>query len=145
MELHKLVMAEYENKSPGKFRKKQAYIYLKSYEKAEEIRFRPLAPGEIENKIAELAEWCNLNVGTLNAMELAAMLHLRFYMIHPFEDGNKRVSRLLLNKAFFDCGYPILNISKDTQGYFDALINSVEKKDEKPFVQFVFEQFLRYV
>ena len=145
MELHKLVMAEYENKSPGKFRKKQAYIYLKSYEKAEEIRFRPLAPGEIENKIAELAEWYNLNVGTLNAMELAAMLHLRFYMIHPFEDGNKRVSRLLLNKAFFDCGYPILNISKDTQGYFDALINSVEKKDEKPFVQFVFEQFLRYV
>ncbi|MFH0973800.1 MAG: Fic family protein [Candidatus Micrarchaeota archaeon] len=145
LELHKLVMAEYEDKSPGEFRKKQAYIYLKSYEKAEEIRFRPPAPGEIRRKIVELVEWYNLNVGKLNALELAALLHLRFYVIHPFADGNKRVSRLLLNKAFFDCGYPILNVSKDTHGYFDALIKSVEGKNEKPFVEFVFQQFLRFV
>lgn len=145
LELHKLIMAEYEGKNPGKFRKKQAYIFLKSYEKAEEIRFRPPAPGEIKNKTSKLVEWYNLNVGKLNAVELAALLHLRFYMIHPFEDGNKRVSRLLLNKAFFDAGYPMLNISKDAQGYFDALIKSVEKKDEQPFVQFVLEQFVRYI
>ena len=64
-------------------------------------------------------------------------------MIHPFEDGNKRVSRLLFNKAFFDNSYPLLNVSKDTQGYFDALIHSVEKKDEEPFVRFVYRQFLK--
>ena len=144
LELHKLVMAEYEDKNPGEFRKKQAYIYLKSYEKAEEIRFRPSEPREIRSKIVELVEWYNLNVGELNALELAALLHLRFYVIHPFADGNKRVSRLLLNKAFFDSGYPILNVSKDAQGYFDALINSVEGKNEKPFVEFVFNQFLRF-
>ncbi|MBI5035782.1 Fic family protein [Candidatus Micrarchaeota archaeon] len=145
LELHKLVMAEYGDKNPGEFRKKQAYIYLKSYEKAEEIRFRPPAYGEIRSKIAELVGWYNLNVGKLNAVELAALLHLRFYVIHPFADGNKRVSRLLLNKAFFDCGYPILNVSKDTRGYFEALIKSVEGKSEKPFVEFVFRQFLRFV
>lgn len=143
--LHRLIMAEYEGKNPGKFRKKQAYIFLKSYEKAEEIRFRPPTPREIKNKISELVEWYNLNVGKLNAIELAAHLHLRFYIIHPFEDGNKRVSRLLLNKAFFDAGYPMLNISKDTQGYFDALIKSVEKKDEQPFVRFVFGQISKYI
>jgi hypothetical protein len=52
------------------------------------------------------------------------------------------VARLLLNKAFFDSGYPMLNISKETQGYFDALIKSVEKGDEKPFVKFVFGRFV---
>src|SRR3989338_2191596 len=142
LELHKIIMAEYGKKNPGKFRQKQAYIYLKSYEKVEEIGFRPSTPKEIGKKLAELICWYNTNVGKLNAIELAALLHLRFYMIHPFEDGNKRVSRLLMNKAFFDSGYPILNISKETQSYFDALIKSVEKKNEKPFVEFVFERFV---
>jgi len=143
LELHKIIMAECGGKNPGRFRQKQAYIYLKSYEKVEEIGFRPTSPREIEKKIEELVSWYNANVGTLNAIELGALLHLRFYMVHPFEDGNKRVSRLLLNKAFFDSGYPILNISKETQSYFDALIKSVEKVDEMPFVEFVFERFVR--
>ena len=143
LELHKIIMAEYEQKNPGRFRQNQAYIYLKSYEKVEEIGFRPPAPHEIEKKLAELAKWYNENMGNLNAIELAALLHLRFYMIHPFEDGNKRMSRLLVNKAFFDSGYPMLNVSKETQGYFDALIKSVEKKDEEPFVEFVYGRFIR--
>ncbi len=145
LKLHGIIMAQYAEKNPGELRKKQAYIYLKSFEKVEEIRFRPPAPGEIKEKIVELVGWYNLNVGKLNAIELAALMHLRFYVIHPFDDGNKRMSRLLLNKAFFDAGYPILNISKDTRRYFDALVTSVEKKDEKPFVSFVFEQLIRWV
>jgi len=145
LELHKIIMAEYGKKNPGKFRQKQAYIYLKSYEKVEEIGFRPSTPKEIGKKLAELIGWYNTNVGKLNAIELAALLHLRFYMIHPFEDGNKRDAVMLMNKAFFDSGYPILNISKETQSYFDALIKSVEKKNEKPFVEFVFERFVKNI
>ena len=78
-------------------------------------------------------------------MVLASLTHLKFVTIHPFEDGNKRVSRLLMNKAFFDSGHPSLNISKETQSYFDALIKSVEKKNEKPFVEFVFERFVKNI
>jgi Fic family protein len=140
LDLHRIIMAGYKDKNPGEFRKKQAYIYLKSYGKAEEIRFRPPAPNEIEAKIAGLVEWYNADAGKLNAVELAALLHLRLYMIHPFDDGNKRMSRLLLNKALFDSGYPMLNISKETQSYFDALIRSAENKDEKPFALFVADQ-----
>jgi len=145
LELHRIIMAEYREKNPGRFRTKQAYIYLKSYEKAEEIGFRPPAPQEIEKLVTGLVEWYNTRIGRLNPIELAAILHLRFYMIHPFEDGNKRISRLLLNKAFFDSGYPLVNISKDTRAYFDAIIRSVEKKDEKPFVQFVLDRFIKYL
>jgi len=141
--LHDTIMSEYGAKNPGRFRQKQAYIYLKSYEKAEEIGFRPPPPHEIEGRLESLVEWYNGNVGKLNAIELAALLHLRFYIIHPFDDGNKRMSRLLLNKAFFDSGYPILNISKETRSYFDALVKSVEKDDEKPFVRFVYEKFVQ--
>ncbi len=142
--LHKIIMADYSDKHPGRLRRKQAYIYLKSYERIEEIRFRPPAPGEVEQKLDELIKWYNSNLGKLNPIELAAILHLRFYLIHPFEDGNKRISRLLLNKAFFDSGYPLLNISKETGRYFDALIKAAEKRNEKPFVDFVAEELVRH-
>lgn len=143
--LHKTIMAEYAEKGPGSFRNKQAYIYLKSYERMEEIGFRPPEPKEIAKKLEALIAWYNQNLGKLNALELAASLHLRFYKIHPFEDGNKRVSRLLLNKALFDCGYPILNISKNPQKYFEALVESVEGNNERPFVHFVYEFFVESV
>ena len=145
LELHKIIMAEYPDKNPGKLRNKQAYIYLKSYDKSEEIKFRPPAPEEIEPKIKGLIEWYNAKVGKLNSIELAAILHLRVYMIQPFDDGNKRISRLLLNKALFDSGYPMLNISKGTQDYFDTLVRSAENKDEKPFVEFVLGRFIKYL
>ncbi len=145
LELHGTIMGEYAEKGPGKFRSKQAYIYLKSFERAEEIGFRPPPSLQIRSKLSELVSWYNSNLGKLNAIELAALLHLRFYKIHPFADGNKRVSRLLLNKALFDCGYPLLNVSKDTQEYFDSLIRSVEKKGEKPFVEFVYACFIKAI
>jgi Fic family protein len=143
LKLHGIIMAEYGTKNPGRLRQKQAYIYLKSYDKVEEIGFKPPEPGQIREKLSELASWYNTNAGKLNAIELAALLHLSFYMIHPFEDGNKRVARLLLNKALLDSGYPMLNVSRKSEGYFDALVKSVEKGDEKPFVEFVFRRFVQ--
>ena len=142
LKLHGTVMAEYPRKWPGAYRKRQAYIYLKSYEKAEEIAFRPVGYKDIRRELRGLVSWYNSNLGRLNAIELASLLHLRFYKIHPFEDGNKRVSRLLINKAFNDLGYPMLNISKQTQAYFDALVQSAEGKNEKPFVEFVYKRFI---
>ncbi len=145
LKLHGMIMSGYSEKSPGKFRVKQAFIYLKSFEKVEEIGFRPIPAEKITEKLDGLVQWYNQSVGKLNAIELAALLHLRFYVIHPFEDGNKRTARLLLNKAFFDSNYPMQNISSDTQGYFDSLIKSVETKEEKPFVDFVYRTFLKSI
>lgn len=141
LDLHATIMEGFPAKSPGKMRSKPACIYLKSYEKVEEIGFRPPAPDKIRAQLEGLVSWYNSNLGKLNAVELAALSHLRLYAIHPFEDGNKRMSRLLLNKALHDCGYPILNISKQTEKYFDALVKSAERKDERPFVEFVAGEF----
>ena len=143
LDLHAGIMAGFPAKNPGKLRSKPAYIYLKSYDKVEEIGFRSPAPEKIEDLIGKLVSGYNANLGKLNAIELAALLHLKLYSIHPFEDGNKRMSRLLLNKALHDCRYPILNISKQTESYFDALVKSVEKKEERPFVEFVAWEFER--
>ncbi|MEK6843414.1 MAG: Fic family protein [Candidatus Micrarchaeota archaeon] len=142
LKLHQIIMAQYADKTPGSIRDVPAYIYLKSQEKVEEIGFKPTSPEMIGKKLGELINWYNSNVSKMNAIEFGAILHLRFFAIHPFKDGNKRMSRLLLNKAFFDLGYPLLNLSKLSQDYFDALIASVEGKEEKAFVEFVYERFI---
>jgi len=141
LHLHQTIMEQYANKSPGHLRKKQARIFLKSYGRAEEIAFRPSEPARIMAELNRLLEWYNQSLPSLHPIELAALLHLRLYKIHPFEDGNKRMSRLMFNKAMHDSGYPMLNISKETARYFDALVSSVEKGDDRPFVQFVLESF----
>ena len=141
--VHKTIMEQYKDKSPGRFRTKPAYIYLKSYDKVEEIGFRPPPPQDLKKELSAFVKWYNDSIGTVNAIELAALTHLHFYKIHPFADGNKRVARLLLNKALQDSGYPMLNISENTSEYFDALVKSVEKEEEKPFVLFVFGEFVK--
>jgi Fic family protein len=55
----------------------------------------------------KLVNWYNRNEKKLHPIELAAELHLRFVFIHPFIDGNGRVSRLLMNLALLRNGFTI--------------------------------------
>jgi Fic family protein len=72
----------------------------------------------------ELVEWYNLEVGKdeLSPIELAALLHYRYIRIHPFEDGNGRIARLLVNYILFRYDYPMVIIqTKDKNNYLRTL------------------------
>lgn len=58
----------------------------------------------------------------LSVAELAAMFHYRYIRIHPFEDGNGRIARLMVNYILLRHGYPMIVIrSADRQNYLKAL------------------------
>jgi Fic family protein len=58
----------------------------------------------------------------LNPIELAAYSHAEFVKIHPFEDGNGRTSRLIMNYQLLANGFLPISIQKeDRLNYFDAL------------------------
>ena len=61
----------------------------------------------IAEDMRKLVNWYNRNEKKLHPIELAAELHLRFVFIHPFIDGNGRVSRLLMNLALLRNGFTI--------------------------------------
>lgn len=140
--LHRNIMRDFPQALPGEYRKGRAVVRrLDSVAgSASVINFEPAPPERIPQRMEEFVEW--YNSCRLFPLERAALAHLKLYLIHPFNDGNKRVSRLLLNKALFEGGFPMLNVSKNEEEYFNALIKSVESGNPKHFVDFVYSVFV---
>ena len=143
--LHRMIMAGFNTKTPGKLRNKQVYLYRQGEQEVDraELSYRPPKYGKIKKMLQELFNWYGTN--SLNPIEKAALCHYKLYKIHPFLDGNKRICRLILNKTLLDESFPLLNISLEKRAYFEALIYSVENNSPKIFVDFVFKQYYRQV
>lgn len=143
LELHKTIMASFEGKSPGKIRAGQVYLQKRDEKNllGAEIAYRPPHHSKVEKLLDEFIEWHNST--QLNPLEKAAFAHYKFYRIHPFLDGNKRMSRLIFNKTLLADGFPLLNISAKKEPYFQTLIDSVEKDLPKKLAEFTLKEYFR--
>ncbi|WP_456088456.1 Fic family protein [Parabacteroides sp.] len=86
--------------------------------------FHYALPEETPAFMTDLVDWYNAEAakGVLSPVELAALLHYRYIRIHPFEDGNGRIARLLVNYILFRNGYPMIVIhTEDKQNYLRVL------------------------
>ena len=84
--------------------------------------FEYTAPQEVPIQMQELMEWYRDEQTALHPVTLAAMFHYKFVRIHPFDDGNGRVSRLLMNYILLAPRLPPVVIkSSDKQNYLHAL------------------------
>lgn len=75
-------------------------------------------------RMQALAGWLRgeLESPTLHPIVLATKLHHDFVLIHPFDDGNGRVARLLVNYVLLRTGYlPVIVRSEDKANYLTAL------------------------
>jgi len=60
--------------------------------------------------------------GELSVLELATLFHYRYIRIHPFEDGNGRIARLLVNYILHRHGYPMIVVpTTDRNNYLETL------------------------
>ena len=87
-------------------------------------RFEYASPEETPALMTDLIQWYNQAEadGKLTPVELAALFHYRYIRIHPFEDGNGRIARLLMNYILLRHGYPMIVIrSKNKKVYLEAL------------------------
>jgi Fic family protein len=100
------------------------------------------SPAETPARMGELIEWFRSEDerGQLHPVELAALLHYKFVRIHPFDDGNGRMSRLLMNYVLLRHNLPPAVIkSEDKRNYLFAL-NQADAGDLHAFVEYIARQ-----
>jgi len=79
-------------------------------------------PEKVEEEINKLIIWYETNKNKIHPLMLATEFHARFESIHPFDDGNGRTGRILLNAILFEHNYPPLIIRKTARiAYFSSL------------------------
>lgn len=90
-------------------------------------RFEYASPEETPALMGDLVEWYNEEErnGALTPVELAALFHYRYIRIHPFEDGNGRMARLMSNYILLRHGWTMIVVrSRKKEEYLDALRQS---------------------
>ena len=90
-------------------------------------RFEYASPEETPALMTDLVDWYNEAEQSENysPVELAALFHYRYIRIHPFEDGNGRIARLLVNYILARHGWPMIVVrSRDKWKYIEALHKS---------------------
>lgn len=86
--------------------------------------FEYASPEETPALMTDLIAWYNDEARShrLSAIELASIFHYRYIRIHPFEDGNGRIARLLVNYILLRHNYPMIVVrSQDKEKYLMAL------------------------
>jgi len=98
-------------------------------------------PDEVPAKMRGFEEWMREERNILHPVEYAVCLHKILVCIHPFEDGNGRISRLAMNAALVQRGYlPIIVSPVLRTQYIDSLRTAHE--DDGPFKEFMYRQVI---
>ena len=133
---HKKLLGDTKPDIAGKIRKHQVAI--------SGSKFMPPSPVEVDPLLDDFFKWYSKNKQKLHPVELAALTHLKFVTIHPFADGNGRISRLLMNFVLNKHNYPLLNISyKNRSSYYTALERAQVKQNDAIFVQWLFKRYIK--
>ncbi|WP_342816745.1 Fic family protein [Nitrososphaera sp.] len=72
-----------------------------------------------------------------NPIELAAIFHQKFEEIHPFQDGNGRTGREILNLMLRKAGFPPIYIKPEDRSLYITSLEEGNMGDHKPLVRFV--------
>jgi len=133
---HKILLNDTKSDIAGKIRNHNLAIARS--------KFIPPIYFELDALINEFFDWYKQEKAKLHPVELAALVHLKFVTIHPFTDGNGRISRLMMNFILKKNKFPMLDIPYEKRtGYYNALERSQIRKDNGIFVQWFFRRYLQ--
>lgn len=151
LQLHKIMYSHMNNPMAGQTKNVQNYISASYPDGHTEILFTPLAPFETAEALDRICEEYNKVIGNMELEPLIAIpvfIH-DFLCIHPFNDGNGRMSRLLTTLLLYRSGFYVgkyisleAKIAKNKDLYYDALRRSQHgwhegTEDTVPFIKYL--------
>ncbi|MGI6337086.1 MAG: Fic family protein [Clostridiales bacterium] len=151
LQLHKILYSYTNNPMAGQTKNVRNYISAVDPDGRIEILFTPPAPFETPGALDRICEEYNRVIGNMQLEPLIAIpifIH-DFLCIHPFNDGNGRMSRLLTTLLLYRCGFYVgkyisleAKIAKNKDLYYDALNRSQNgwhkgEEDAVPFIKYL--------
>ena len=151
LQLHKIMYSHMNNPMAGQTKNVQNYISASYPDGHTEILFTPLEPYETPDALNRICEEYNIVIGNMKLEPLIAItvfIH-DFLCIHPFNDGNGRMSRLLTTLLLYRNGFYVgkyisleAKIAKNKDLYYDALNQSQYgwhegNEDILPFIKYI--------
>ncbi len=99
---------------------------------------------EVDSLLRNLVRWYRDNHGRYPPFVLAAVVHNQFETIHPFQDGNGRVGRLMLVNVLIKHGLPPLNIElENRREYYEALREYQSTGNLRPTLNLMLKEYRR--
>ena len=100
---------------------------------------------ETPSKMHDLIEWYRdeNTQQDVNPILLAAEFHYRFIRIHPFDDGNGRLARILMNFILIHFGYPPLIIKTEDKLNYFATLRQADAGIIEPFFEYIASNLIR--
>ena len=151
LQLHSILYSHMNNPMAGRTKNVQNYISSTWTDGHTETLFTPLAPYETPGALDRICEEYNRVIGNMEAEPLIAIpvfIH-DFLCIHPFNDGNGRMSRLLTTLLLYRNGFYVgkyisleAKIAKNKDLYYEALQQSQAgwhdgNEDALPFIKYL--------
>ncbi len=151
LQLHGIMLSHTESSFGGKFKNAQNYISAIDENGKTFTLFTPLDPFETPIAMESLSEEYNriIGEGKVDPLLVIPIFIHDFLCIHPFIDGNGRMSRLLTTLLLYRNGYYVgkyisleAEISKNKDLYYNALFASQQKwhegnDDPTPFIKYL--------
>lgn len=151
LQLHKVLYSHMNNPVAGQTKNVQNYISATYPDGHSEVLFTPLAPYETPAALDRICEEYNRVIGNFEVEPLIAIpvfIH-DFLCIHPFNDGNGRMSRLLTTLMLYQNGFYVgkyisleAKIAKNKDLYYSALAQAQSGRyegteDVVPFIKYI--------
>ena len=151
LQLHKIMYSHMHNPMAGQTKNVQNYISATFPDGHSKILFTPLAPFETPEALDRICEEYNKVIGNMELEPLIAIpifIH-DFLCIHPFNDGNGRMSRLLTTLLLYRSGFYVgkyisleAKIAKNKDLYYAALSRAQHgwhegTEDVVPFIKYL--------
>lgn len=151
LRLHKVLYSHMNNPVAGQTKNVQNYISATYPDGHSEVLFTPLAPYETPAALDRICEEYNRVIGNFEVEPLIAIpvfIH-DFLCIHPFNDGNGRMSRLLTTLMLYQNGFYVgkyisleAKIAKNKDLYYSALAQAQSgwyegTEDVVPFIKYI--------
>ena len=96
-------------------------------------------PEQVKSAMSDLIDWYRVREREgEHPIILAATFHYRFVRIHPFDDGNGRMGRLLMNMILIKHGYTVALVRRESRDEFIHLLEQADKTEELgDFINFI--------